>query len=435
MAIFDSAAAHPDSLWAATAGKEIEAISLAGRQKADVVVVGGGFTGLRVALEMAEKGADTALLEAMLIGWGASGRSGGQVNPLPHRTPAEIEKLLPPPFAARFLRAALRSADELFDFAADRGIECQSRRGGWIRAAHCRRAGGLLRRQFDEWRRAGAEAEWLEKDELAARIGSDFFISGTLFARAGSVHPLLFARGLANLAATAGVRIFAGSRATNLSPSGGGWAIATAGGKIVADKVILCVNGYADDLRPELARSIIAMTSIQASTAPVADKIAKTILPGGQTVADTRRTIFYGRREADNRIVFGTMGRIDDSGRSPDFARLKSAAIQVFPQLQAAKWDRQWGGRLAKTADYLPRLCEPAPGLLAGFGYNGRGVAMSQVMAQNLARRALGAKIDDLDFPLSPMRAHPFRGLSRFGIGAAIRWLRLVDDWEIRARR
>ena len=425
---------HPRSLWVATARpEEIEAQALSGDRRADVVIVGGGFTGLRAAIALAEAGAETVVLEAKRIGWGASGRSGGQVNPLPHRTPAEIRQRLPAPFAERFLRTTLRSADELFDFIRVRGLDCEPRQQGWLRVAHCPRAADVLRRQTDDWQRAGADVVSLEGAELAGHVGSDFFAAGALFRRAGCIQPLSYVRTLARCAQAAGALIHIGSPATSIAPVTGGWSVRTPGGRITAEKVILCVNGYADDLHPSLARSIVPLTSVQAATARLPEEAAKEILPHGQTIADSRRTIFYGRREPDGRVVFGVLGRMDEHGGSPDLARLRAAATEVFPALEGVRWEYEWGGRVAKTADHLPHLHEPAPGLLAGLGYNGRGVAMSNVMGRTLAERALGGRAVDSVLPTTPIRAQALRHFAGFGLRAAIRWMEWRDRREIGA--
>jgi sarcosine oxidase len=159
---------------------------------------------------------------------------------------------------------------------------------------------------------------------------------------------------------------------------------------------------------------------------PLPDDVRDSILPGGQTLSDTRRTILYGRREPDGQLVLGSIGQGGD-GRTADFEYLRREAVRVFPQLAKTKWHYKWGGLIAITQDHLPHLHEPAPGLFAGLGYNGRGVAMANVMGRVLAELALGKDAKDMPFPITPVRPYPFQKFTRIGIPLAIAWMGFRD--------
>jgi glycine/D-amino acid oxidase-like deaminating enzyme len=392
-----------------------------------VALVGGGFTGLRAALALAEAGSDTVVLEAAETGWGASGRTGGQVNPLlPESTPESVTALIGARAAEKLWRVALDSADEVFALIQRYGIHCDARQEGWLRVAHCRSAARTWTRQCESWIRAGAEIEIVEGARLAALTGTTAFAMGALTRRGGAIQPLSFARGLADKAIAAGAAVHGASPAVGLDRGTRGWTVTTPGGSVVAETVLLCTNGYTDALWPGLARSVVSLTAVQVASEPLPDDVRDSILPGGQTLSDTRRTILYGRREPDGRMLLGSIGQ-GDAGRTADFERVRREAARVFPQLAGAKWRYQWGGRVAMTEDHLPHLHEPAPGLLAGLGYNGRGVAMAIVMGRALAERALGKDAADLPFPVTPVRPYPFGGLTGVGIPLAIAWLGLRD--------
>lgn len=424
---------HPNSLWTAIGGSEFDAPPFFGKHRADVVVVGGGFTGLRAALGLAESGARAVVLEAMRIGWGASGRSGGQINPLPPVWGVEeIENFVPPPFAGRYIKAALNSADEIFSLVGRLNIACGARRCGWLRVAHCRPAGEIMRKQCDSWRRMGADIRLLEGDELNAIVGSNRFSSGMLMPAGGCLRPLDYVRGLACAARTAGATIFAGSPAIEVSPRTGGWTIKTPRGEISAKKVLICTNAHTGGLHSGLTRLVLPLVSIQAATAPLDANLAREILPGGTTLSDTRRVIFYGRLEPDNRFLFGSLGRIDGEGHPVKFARLRMEAEKIFPRLRGARWEHQWGGRVAVTRNHMPILCELAPGLMAGMGYNGRGVAMSAVMGRALAERALGQPAMECVFPPGPFRGWPPRFIAIPAASLAMEWMRFRDEAEVR---
>ena len=418
---------NQDSLWAATAGPAPAAAPLAGERRADVAVVGGGFTGLRAALALAEAGSDTVLLEAVESGWGASGRNGGQVNPLlPENTPESVAAMIGAAAAEKLCRLAMDSADELFALIQRHGILCDPRQEGWLRVAHCRAAARSWTRQCESWIAAGADIEIVEGERLAALTGTAAYAMGALTRRGGAIQPLSLARGLAEKAIAAGAAIHGASPALGLERGARGWTVTTPGGSVVAETVLLCTNGYTDELWPGLASSVVPLTAVQVASEPLPDDVRDSILPGGHTLSDTRRTILYGRREPDGEMLLGSVGR-GDAGTAADFARLRREALRLFPQLAGVEWRYQWGGRVAITEDHLPHLHEPATGVLCGLGYNGRGVAMATIMGRVLAERALGKAASDLPFPVTPVRPYPFHHLSAIGIPLAIAWMGLRD--------
>ena len=422
---------HPDSYWAATAGEELTPRALTGRHDADIAIIGGGFTGLRAALLLAEAGASVTLLEASRIGWGASGRNGGQVNPLlPANSPGDVEKRYGKESAARIIRTTIDCADELFALIRRCDIPCQARQNGWLRVAHCARAAEEMRRHCEGWQAAGADIEFLAGEELAQSIGSERFAFGALVKKGGCIHPLRYARGLARCAIAAGAVVHTQSPVRALSKQKNQWEVATPEGRVRAKQVILCTNGYSGALFPPLAESVIALTSVQMATRPLDAQTAAAILPAGHTFADTRRTIFYGRREPDNRFLIGSLGKFQSDGSHADFRRLRAEAQRIFPALAGAHWEYQWGGRIALTHDRLPHLHEPDAGLLAGLGYNGRGVAMANVMGRALAEHALGKPAHESVFPVSPLKPYPLSGWQRPGVPMAMGWMRLRDRME-----
>ncbi|MGI9310136.1 MAG: NAD(P)/FAD-dependent oxidoreductase [bacterium] len=424
---------HADSYWAASAGDEVDAPALRGVRETDAVIVGGGFTGLRAALRLAEAGASVLLLEAARIGWGASGRNGGQANPLPPmNTPADLERRFGAARAERIARTMLDSADELFDLIARYSLDCDARRNGWLRVAHCSGAAATMRQHCEQWRAAGADIEFCDGDELARRLGSGRFKIGALMRAAGCIHPLRYARALARCAADSGATLCAQSPALNLRRARERWEIETPAGRVRARQVLLCTNGYTDRLLPGLATSILPLTSVQMATQPLPSDIAAEILPAGHTFADTRRTIFYGRLEPNRRFILGSLGRFGGDGVPADFRRLRREAARLFPGLRAARWDYRWGGRIALTADRVPHLHEPAPGVLAGLGYSGRGVALANVMGRILADRALGQAADETPFPTAPIQNHPPTRLRSHAVPLAMGWMRLRDRMEIK---
>jgi len=195
---------------------------------------------------------------------------------------------------------------------------------------------------------------------------------------------------------------------------------------------VLATNGYTDGLLPRLARSVLPVHPVQIATDALSDDEIGAILPDGHTISDTRRMIMYARRGPGNRAVFGGIGFRRPFGGLAGRRWLLQDVARVFPSLRRVTWKYFWGGRIALTADRVPHLHEPVPGMVAGLGYNGRGVAMSLVMGWILAERVSGAAAKTLPFPISPIKPFAFRDTQRAGSGIAMSLMRLRDAMEFR---
>jgi glycine/D-amino acid oxidase-like deaminating enzyme len=423
----------PDSLWADTATRLDPNPALDGDASCDVVVVGAGFTGLRAALQLAEAGSRVIVVDAGDVGWGASGRNGGQVNPmLPFNTPDKLMKLVGPQYFERLTETSLNSADALFDMIRKYDIDCQARQNGWLRVDHCNQARKVSASNTEIWNRHGADMHVVEGDEVARLSGSKSFQSGVVAPRGGAVQPLSLTRGLARAALACGVTIHGQTPVTGLREAGKGWVVKTATGNVSAEWVVFATNGYTDGLCSGLAESIIPLVSIQIATDPLSPQQIESILPEGHTISDTRRVIMYSRREPDDRLVYGSVGKFGADEQFGGFDWLVRDARRVFPQLGEVSWRFRWGGQIAITEDRLPHFHEPRKGLIAGLGYNGRGVAMSHVMGLTLAQRVLGAAPESLPFPSTAIKSMPFRAIQMMGKGSVIQMMRMLDYLESR---
>ncbi|WP_372573483.1 NAD(P)/FAD-dependent oxidoreductase [Ruegeria jejuensis] len=421
----------PASIWLDTAPENEPNPPLKDTLRADVAIIGAGFTGLRAALALAEAGSEVAVIDSGDVGWGASGRNGGQVNPmLPFNSPTQLQSRVGPTRFEQLAEVSLNSADELFALIDRYQIDCRARQAGWLRVLHSDAARRKAEADLHAWNRFGAGMEMLSGSDLSQRTGTKAYDHGVLTPRGGAVQPLMLARGVAQAAKARGARIFGQTPAQALERRDGAWIIRTPHGTITSEQVIVATNGYSAALLPDLPKTIIPLTPIQIATAPLPDSVAAEILPEGHTISDSRRVIMYARREPDNRMVYGGLGRMDRRGGLSGFDWLKRDACRVYPQLEQAEWTHEWGGTIAITDDHLPHLHEPEPGLLIGLGYNGRGVAMSHVMGRVLAERALGAPPESLPFPITPPRRVPLRALKLAGMETAIRAMRLMDRLE-----
>jgi glycine/D-amino acid oxidase-like deaminating enzyme len=400
---------------------------LDGEVKADVVVIGGGYTGLSAALHLAQAGTRTVLLEAHEPGWGASGRNGGQVIPGLKFDPDEIEAAFGAERGRRIVEIAGGAADFTFALIKQHGIRCTPERRGWIQGAHARSRLPLLRARAEQWSRRGADVRLLDAAGMAELTGSTTYVGGVLDRRGGALQPLSYARGLAQAALTAGAAIHGGSPALAILRQGTAWRVTAPAGAVTAETVLICTNGYTGNLWPGLKQSLVPVNSFQVATRPLSDNIRRSVLPEGLPVSDTRRLLRYFRLDPSGRLLMGGRGSTDDASGSTGFKRLRRLVASMFPQIGMAEWDFAWSGKVALTADHLPHIHEPAPGIKIGLGYNGRGVAMASRMGKLLADRTLGAPADEFGFPVTSIRPLPFWSLRQPVLSMLIGWYRLRD--------
>ena len=419
----------PASAWTVAADPLPETRPLEGDRRADVVVVGAGYTGLSAALHTAERGAEVVVLDAAEPGWGASGRNGGQIIPGLKDDPDELERRFGAATGRRMWEIAGGAADLVFELIARHKIACHAERCGWIAAAPHAAALESLRSRTEQWRRRGAPVELLDANRIAELTGTTGYAGGMLDRRAGALQPLAFVRGLARAAQQAGAAIHGGSLVHGLEAAPGGWRVGTQAGSVTARSVILATNAYTDDLWPGLRRTVLPVQSYQVATRPLPEDVRRRVLPGGQVVSDLRRILFYFRLDPEGRLLMGGRGPLDDRGDPALFAGLEAVARRLFPRIDATSWEHRWSGRVALTADHLPHLHEPRPGVLIGLGYNGRGVAMATVMGKLLAERALGATHAEVGWPVTPIAPIPFHRWRLPAMALVVRWKRF-QDWR-----
>jgi glycine/D-amino acid oxidase-like deaminating enzyme len=420
----------PPSLWAATAVPAPDTPALDGDGHVHVAVVGGGFTGLSAALHLAEGGADVAVLEAAEPGWGASGRNGGQVIPGLKEDPREILARFGLEQGEAMVRASGGAADLVFELIARHGIDCDGRQTGWIQAAHTKSMLGTLAGRYQDWASRGADVAWLERDELTRRMGDGRYHGGWIDKRGGGVQPLSYARGLARAAQNSGARVHGASPVLSLRRDSAGWQLQTPEGSLTADKVIIATNGYTDGLWPGLAQSVVPVYSVQVATTPLGENMRGKILGGGEVLSDTRRVLWYFRQDGHGRLIMGGGGSAYESGAVKIYEGLRQRVRQLLPEAGEVEFEFAWNGRVALTRDHYPHLHELAPGLWAGLGFNGRGVAMATMMGKVLADRALDTVQPAFEFPDSPVRPLPLHVLRGVAVTATRAYYRFRDALE-----
>lgn len=417
---------YPASLYAETRLSAAPFAPLKGMTRADVAVVGGGYTGLSAALHLARRGYDVALLEAHRVGFGASGRNGGQlgsgqrqeVDCLEARHGREMARLLWD--LAEDAKALVRMLAAQIGIPVHDGVAHACRSAAEV--AHAGQMAAHLATHYGYDR-----IQTLDRDAMAALIGSNAYAGGDLDRGAGHLHPLNLAIGMADLARQAGARIFETTHVHRIEHgrAGGTSTIHCDHGKVQCDHVILAGNAYLGDLDRHVSARVMPINNYIVATEPLGD-IAPEILPDNVAVADTKFVVNYWRLSDDRRLLFG--GGETVSYRFPkDIAALvRPHMLSVYPQLRDVRITHAWGGTLAITMNRMPCFARPAPNCISASGYSGHGVALAtlagRLMADAVAGKAEGfdamASIPSRPFPGGGMLRHPLlvAGMAWYGL-------------------
>jgi glycine/D-amino acid oxidase-like deaminating enzyme len=409
---------------------------LDGQRHVAVAVIGAGLTGLSAALHLAEASIEVAVLEANEIGWGASGRAFGQVVPYLKRGHDAILRCYGPDRGQRIVDVVAAGPTLVFELIAKYGIACWPTHSGLIFAAHSPGGQRDLERRTRYWQRRGAPVEMLEGARCAATIGSSMYSAASLDRRGGNINPFAYTRGLAHAAAKAGAALHTKTRVQALARHRGRWKIDAGGARLSADNVVIATNAYTSDLWPGLRESMIAMRGHGFATEPLSDNVRYTILPDRQSLTDTRQLYSGVRILPDGRLHASAYGPSFGSEPKADWRAVDARVRRLFPQLGVVKWQTGWSGWVAMTTDHFPRLHELAPGLFAGLGYNGRGIAAATIMGRDLARLVRGGRDDETVFPLTPLCPLGWHSLAPVAIRGLLQVYRMrdtVNEYRLRS--
>ena len=287
-----------------------------------------------------------------------------------------------------------------------------------------------MRALGQSWAAAGLDIEEIEGDAVREASGSPAYAFALRHAAGGHVQPLSLTRGYARAAIARGAQAFEHTPITGLERRNGTWHATTDTGVIIAENVVLTTNAYSNGVWPDLQKTFHGLFSIALATQPLTMAQQAEVLPNRVTISDSRLAIYFARYDRDGRLIFGCVGssdRVDDMG---GFRRVKRGLKTVFPQIADVPIERKWAGRIAVTPEMMPHLYEPAPGITAGLGFSGRGIAMTSVMGRTLSAKLLGSPVDDLPFPIHPLTAVPFHGLASHLIPFAAPAMTLRDRFE-----
>lgn len=418
------------SLWEATADPATGHPSLTDEVRADVAIVGAGFTGLSAALQIAKDGRRAVVLEADHVGWGASGRNGGLVSGK-FRVPFHVVDATHGREEARRLHHIGKQAVEtVAELIGEHNIgSADFQMSGYVTGAHSAQA-FAAQCTATEWLAetlGDTSSRILDRQEIATEIGSSTYVGGVLNAAAGRLHPLNYVRGLARAVTGLGVQIFENSPALCVQRDGADIRIETLRGSVRAPQLILATNAYSarQAATRSLRRRVIPFRSAIVATARLPDGLRKFILPNGRVAADTRRLLRW-YRIVDGRLLFGGRGAFGQEDCEVAFSRLASDMARAFPELGGVKIEYRWSGLVAMTMDQLPHAGELEDKVFFAAGYNGTGIAMSSYLGRQLAALTRGEK-PDLGLISRPLAPIPLQAFITPAVRIVTGWYQLLD--------
>lgn len=412
---------HEPSYYAASANGMQDFASLKGQQQADICIIGAGFTGLSAALHLAQKGYSVTLLDAEKIGWGASGRNGGQVCQGQNMDHETLVKKVGQKDADALWQMSLASVQLVKDLIAEHQIPCDLKQGVLHVAAkpadveEIKEAVGYKQQVLGY-----DDIEFVPDDQVQAMLGTPRYFGGEYWTDAVHLHPLNYALGLAAAAHRAGVKIYEHSRVTHYTTgiSGQRALVQTDQGQVSASYVLLACNGYLEKLEPRVAGKIMPINNFILATEPLSEALCRRINRDDVAVADSRFVINYFKLSGDNRLLWG--GGENYTRRFPTDIPgfVRQYMLEFYPELKDLRIDYGWGGTLAITLNRMPHFERLDSQLFVAQGYSGHGVAMA-TLGGKLMAEAISGSAEQFDiFARVPTPTFPG--------GTLLRWPGLV---------
>lgn len=376
-----------ENLWHTLVDDKVSFPIIEQNEIVDVCIIGAGFTGLSAAIHLAERGKSVVVLEAQHVAYGGSGRNVGLVNAGTWNKPDFMVDILGKEMGENLV-AALGDAPKLvFSIINKYGIDAQQQQVGTLHMAHNEKGVPELEDRLEQLTRRSAPVELLTGDRIEEYSGSKKIPAALLDHRAGTVNPFAYATGLAKTAAKLGVKIYEKSPASSVNcHKPGEWVITTLGHEVRAEKVIIATNAYAEGELSEYRQAIYSGYYYQVASAPLVGDAGASILPYKQGSWDTRLVLSSIRLDKDGRLVLGSMGKAIN--KPAWYLKTWADRIQqhYFPQLNSQiNWEYSWCGRIGFTDNHTPKIFEPAEGLIAAIGYNGRGITTGTLIGKLFA--------------------------------------------------
>lgn len=396
------------NLWHATAPAAPDTRPLARDITTDVAIIGGGFTGLSAALHLAEKGVKATVIEAKMIGFGGSGRNVGLVNAGMWVKPDDLIATLGLDAGNRLLGELGDGPAMVYALVEKHGISCEAVRNGTLHMAVGAEGVKDIRDREAQWKKRGAPVEVLSATRAGALSGAEGFSGALLDRRAGTIQPLAYARGLARAALAAGAEIYTDTPLVGAERKGETWVLKAGQNTVRAKQVILATNAYggmfAQTPWQEHTRELTILPYFQFATNPLPETVASRILPERQGTWDTGLVMTSFRMDQQNRLIFGSIGRLDAIAEGTHRAFAARSVRKLFPYIGDFRFEYWWDGRIGMTTNNLPAMHTLAPNVFSVSGYNGRGIAPGTVFGKALANHVTGqaSAIPLAETPVTP---------------------------------
>jgi gamma-glutamylputrescine oxidase len=415
------------SFYEATLGERPTYDALKAPTTADVVIVGGGFTGLQAAYHLAAGGKDVVLIEGARFGDGASGRNGGQLGTGQRAWPDELEADFGKAHSLQLFAVAERAKSHLMDFAKTHDIDADYR-PGQISAAHKAK---YVQEYRDHVQQMTGEygyqhLQFLDREALSEKLGSTRYHGGTYDAGTGHINPLKYVVGLARAAAKAGARLHENTKARTISSAGGKVTVKTDQGDIVAGQALIACNAFIEGLEPVTSAHVMPIRSFIGATVPLGDD--SPVIPGGESVDDSRFVVRYFRKSADGRLLFGGREAYTSDNPRDISEHIRRQIAEIYPALNKVEITHSWGGSVGITLSRRPFVREVMPNVTSIGGFSGHGVMLSNYCGKLYADHVLGGS-DDLE-AMRALKVGPFPGGGRFRkplLLLALTWYSLRD--------
>lgn len=383
---------HCKSYYSDTRNLDLQFPAISAPQSCDVCIIGAGFQGLSTALELAEKGKKVIVLEGARVGFGASGRSGGQaINGFEEGIDEYIDHL---GFekARKLWEMSLEAIDIIDERVQKYGIECDWKKGYATLALNHRRMDDLIAMQKASEQQFGyTNMQLWDKAQLQQHLGSDIYVGGLYDSNSGHLHPLNYCLGLAKACVAQGVIIYEQSPVTDLEVKSDTQAVVFAEGfAISCENVVLATNAYIDALSKKITfgieKKILPVESFIIATEPLSQPMADSLINNGMSVCDNNILLDYYRLSADNRLLFGS----DSSTNVDMLQKMRAEMLAVFPQLEETKIDYGWAGPIDMTMNATPHFGRVKPNVYFAQGFSGHGVALTGLAGRIIAEAICG---------------------------------------------
>lgn len=420
---------HTGSYYAASANPAPPRPPLREAMEVDVCVVGGGFSGLSSALHLAEKGYQVVLLEASCIGWGASGRNGGQLVNGFSRDLITIENRYGAAAAKAIAEMSLEGGDIIRERVRQYGIDCDLKPGNVFAAFNQRQMRGLQAIQ-DNWRQHGHEGlELLDAAGMRDQVDSDLYTGGMLDRRGGHLHPLNLCLGEAAAFESLGGRIFEQSPVTAIVASGGRQCVQTALASVSASKVVVCGNAYLGDLLPQIANAVMPVSTQIVTTEVLGEALCRELMPAQSCIEDCNYMLDYYRMTADHRLLFGGGSTYGGAQPKDIIAKLRPRLEKTFPRLKAVSIDYAWSGNFALTMTRIPHFGQIGEQIFFIHGYSGHGVTGSHLAGRLIAEAVDGNTQRFRHFSELPFYPLPGGRMFRVPLSVLGSWWYIARDY------